>query len=121
MTSPRNLLKRIPAAIRRDVFERDGSICQMCGSTPNDWDPYEGTPTALTIGFVVDPERGGHMVQNNLRVICSCCSEGMRGVRLAKPHRIHLLGQVRRATIDDQEAVLNWLLGKFGLVAQKKS
>jgi hypothetical protein len=31
-----------------------------------------------------------------------------------KPDRIHLLLQVRRATIDDQEALLDWLSKKFG-------
>lgn len=45
----------------------------------------------------------------------------MRITALPKPDRVHFLAQVRRATIDDQEAVLEWLLGKFGLVASKKA
>jgi hypothetical protein len=39
---------------------------------------------------------------------------------LPKPDQIHLLTQIRRATIKDQEAVLNWLLQKFGLEAKQK-
>lgn len=34
-------------------------------------------------------------------------------IGLPKPDRIHLLAQVRRATIDDQKALLEWLLKKF--------
>jgi len=30
-----------------------------------------------------------------------------------------LLSQIRRATIDDQQAVLNWLLKKFNLNVEK--
>jgi hypothetical protein len=45
----------------------------------------------------------------------------LQNTALPKPDRIHLLSQVRRATLDDQQAVLDWLLGKFGLTAQKKS
>lgn len=38
-----------------------------------------------------------------------------------KPDRIHLLAQIRRATIQDQRAVLEWLLSKFNIeVAEKK-
>ena len=48
------------------------------------------------------------------------CNEGLQNTALPKPDLVHLLGQVRRATIDDQEAVLAWLLGKFGMVASKK-
>ena len=40
---------------------------------------------------------------------------------LPKPDRIHLLSQIRKATIDDQQAVLTWLLGKFGMIATKKA
>jgi hypothetical protein len=32
-----------------------------------------------------------------------------------KPDQVHLLAQVRRATIDDQKVLLNWLLRKFNL------
>ncbi|KAA0240894.1 MAG: HNH endonuclease, partial [Candidatus Brocadia sp. AMX2] len=38
-----------------------------------------------------------------------------------KPDQIHLLSQARRATINDQRVLLNWLLNKFNLVASPKS
>jgi hypothetical protein len=34
---------------------------------------------------------------------------------LPKPDQVHLLAQVRRATIDNQKVLLKWLLQKFKL------
>lgn len=60
------------------------------------------------------------MPENFRAVVCTNCNEGLQNTAVPKPDRVHLLGQVRRATIDDQEAVLEWLLGKFRMVATKK-
>ena len=75
----------------------------------------------LTMGHIKDKSKGGDDTPQNLRAICTNCNEGLQNTAPAKPDRIHLLSQIRRATIDDQEAVLAWLLGKFGLVAAKKT
>ena len=93
----------------------------MCGLTEDDLDPYDKTPISLGVAFIVAPQSGGRKTPKNLRVICSCCSEGLQNTALPKPDRVHLMSQIRRATIDDQEAVLNWLLTKFGMVAVKKA
>jgi hypothetical protein len=39
----------------------------------------------------------------------------LQNTALPKPDQIHLLAQIRRATIQDQEAVLSWLLQKFNI------
>lgn len=93
----------------------------MCGSTPEDSDPYNGLPVTHVIDFVLDPKLGGDNSIKNLRVLCSCCFEGSRFFRLPKSDRVHLLSQIRRARIDDQQVVLEWLLTKFGLAANKKN
>lgn len=49
------------------------------------------------------------------------CDEGLQNTALPKPDRIHLLTQIRRATIQDQEAVLSWLLQKFNLETKKNN
>jgi hypothetical protein len=121
--------KRLPAfkrgiskETRAWVLERNGYTCQMCGVAAGDPDPLGGSRTVrLTMGHIKDKSKGGDDTPQNLRAVCTSCNEGLQNTALPKPDRVHLLGQVRRATIDDQEAVLNWLLGKFGLVAQKKS
>lgn len=53
--------------------------------------------------------------------ICTNCNEGLQNAALPKPDQVWLLSQVRRATINDQRAVLAWLTGKFKLPAPPKS
>jgi hypothetical protein len=62
---------------------------------------------------------GGDDSVQNLRAICDACNEGLQNTSPMKPDRIHLLSQVRRATLDDQKALLDWLLRKFGLAILK--
>lgn len=113
--------KRLPA-FRRNisketrawVLERNGYTCQMCGMAAGDTDPFNPARTVrLTMGHIVDKSKGGDDLPQNLRAVCTNCNEGLQNAGLPKPDRIHLLAQVRRATIDDQRALLDWLLAKF--------
>lgn len=121
--------KRIPAFSRNIsketrawVLERNGYTCQMCGLAAGDPDPFNTTRTVrLTMGHILDKSKGGDDSPNNLRAVCTNCNEGLQNTALPKPNRIHLLGQIRRATIPDQEAVLEWLLQKFKLKINKGS
>jgi hypothetical protein len=121
--------KRIPAfsrAISKEtrgfVLERNGYTCQMCGLAAGDPDPFGSTRSVrLTMGHIKDKSKGGDDSPQNLRAVCTNCNEGLQNTALPKPDRIHLLAQIRRATIDDQVAVLTWLLAKFSLIATKKS
>ena len=72
------------------------------------------------MGHIVDKSKGGKDTLESLRAVCTNRNEGLQNAALPKPDRIHLLAQIRRATGDDQEAVLSWLFGKFGLVVNKK-
>ena len=113
--------KRIPA-FRREisketrayVLERNGYTCQMCGVAAGDADPLGTSRTVrLTMGHIIDKSKGGKDTHDNLRAICTACNEGLQNTSPAKPDRIHLLSQIRRATIQDQIAVLEWLRLKF--------
>lgn len=98
------------------VLERNGYTCQMCGVAAGDPDPLGSNRTVrLTMGHILDKSKGGDDTQQNLRAVCTNCNQGLQNTALPKPDRIHLLAQIRRATIPDQEAVLNWLLQKFNL------
>jgi hypothetical protein len=113
--------KRVPAFARNIsketrawVLERNGYTCQMCGLAAGDPDPFhQGRTVRLTMGHIIDKSKGGDDSAQNLRAICTNCNEGLQNTALPKPDRIHLLAQIRRATINDQEAVLEWLLRKF--------
>jgi hypothetical protein len=113
--------KRIPAfsrAISKDtrsfVLERNGYTCQMCGLAAGDQDPFVPTRTVrLTMGHILDKSKGGTDTTDNLRAICTNCNEGLQNAALPKPDQVWLLSQVRRATINDQRALLDWLRSKF--------
>lgn len=121
-------IERVPAftrgiskETRAWVLERNGYTCQMCGVAAGDPDPFGGSRTVrLTIGHIIDKSKGGEDTPYNLRAVCTNCNEGLQNTSLPKPDRIHLLAQIRRATIQDQEAVLDWLLQKFNLEAKNK-
>ncbi len=113
--------KRVPAfsrniskETRAKVLERNGYTCQMCGLAAGDIDPYNSNRTVrLTMGHIIDKTQGGDDTFNNLRAVCSNCNEGLQNTASPKPSQIYLLSQVRRATITDQKAVLQWLKTKF--------
>lgn len=121
-------VKRLPA-FKRDisketrawVLERNGYTCQMCGVAAGDPDPLGGNrPVRLTMGHIKDKSKGGDDSPQNLRAVCTNCNEGLQNTALPKPDQVHLLAQTRRATIDDQKALLNWLLQKFKMDAKPK-
>jgi hypothetical protein len=120
--------KRVPAfargiskETRAWVLERNGYTCQMCGVAAGDPDPFGSNRTVrLTMGHIKDKSKGGDDTPQNLRAVCTNCNEGLQNTALPKPDQIHLLAQIRRATITDQQAVLNWLVQKFGLEIKEK-
>jgi hypothetical protein len=96
--------------------------CQMCGVAAGDPDPLGGPRTVrLTMGHIVDKSKGGDDSPRNLRAVCTTFDEGLQNTSPPKPDSIHLLSQVRRATLEDQRRVLNWLLKKFGITTTPKS
>jgi hypothetical protein len=113
--------RKVSKELRAQVLERNGYTCQMCGVAAGDPDPLGGNRTVrLTIGHIIDKSKGGDESLGNLRAVCTNCNEGLQNTALPKPSRIHLLAQIRRATIPDQKAVLDWLLQKFNLTATDK-
>ena len=106
---------------RAFVLERDGNTCQMCGLAAADPDPYrEGRKVHLVMGHIIDKSKGGEDTPNNLRAVCSNCNEGLQAISPPKPNRLELLKQIRRATIDDQMHVLEWLIAKYGNLHEKE-
>ncbi len=119
--------KRLPAfardiskETRAYVLERNGYTCQMCGLAAGDPDPFDPSrKVRLTMGHIIDKSKGGADTPENLRAICANCNEGLQNIAPPKPDRIHLLAQIRRATIEDQLAVLEWLETKYAKIRPK--
>lgn len=90
-------------------------FCSMCGAIRGDF--WQTKPTrACQLLW-----RPRYSDTSQYWTLCDECNEGLQNTALPKPDQIHLLAQIRRATINDQEAVLNWLLQKFNLESRKKS
>jgi 5-methylcytosine-specific restriction endonuclease McrA len=107
--------REISKETRAVVLDRNGYTCQMCGLAAGDPDPYSpGRKVRLTMGHILDKSKGGDDSPGNVRAVCTNCNEGLQNAALPKPDTISLLGQVRRATIESQKAVLEWLLTKYG-------
>lgn len=104
----------ISAKLRAEVFDRNGFTCQSCGLSPGDIDPDTGRKVRLHIGHIKDKNLGGKDELSNLRSLCSTCNQGAKNITGEKPTTIWLLSQIRRAGQDEQRAVFNWLVKKFG-------
>jgi len=106
--------RAISKETRAFVLDRNGFTCQQCGAVAGEEHPYDpGRKTRLHIGHILDKSMGGSDEPNNLRAICSICNEGSKNLTLDRPTAAKLLIQIRRAKIDDQLEVLNWLQSKF--------
>jgi 5-methylcytosine-specific restriction endonuclease McrA len=104
----------ISQKLRAEVLDRNGFTCQMCGKTPGEIDPDTGRKVRLHIGHIVDKKLGGKDELSNLRTLCSTCNQGAKNITLEKPSLVWLLSQVRRASLDDQVKIKDWLNQKFG-------
>lgn len=107
---PRSISKET----RAFVLERNGYTCQMCGLGASDPDPFHpGLKVRLTLGHIIDKSKGGTDTAANLRAVCTNCNEGLQNAAPPKPDRIELMKQVRRARVDDQLYLLDWLKQKY--------
>lgn len=114
--------REISKETRAYVLERNGYTCQMCGLAAGDPDPFDPKrKVRLTLGHIIDKSKGGIDSPSNLRAICTNCNEGLQNIAPPKPDRLHLMSQVRRATVDDQLHLLEWLEQKFEKVRPRGS
>lgn len=69
----KNQRKLMTPALRRQIMERDGYTCQLCGK-------YMPDEVGLHIDHILPVARGGKSVPSNLRVLCSKCN-GSKGAK----------------------------------------
>lgn len=108
-----NFSRQISARLRAEVLDRNGFTCQMCGITPGELDPLTQRKVRLHIGHIKDKSLGGKDELSNLRTLCSSCNQGAKNVTTEKPSSIWLLSQIRRAGLEEQKIVYEWLQSKF--------
>ncbi len=103
----------ISGRLRAQVLERNGYTCQMCGIGAGE-KTDDGRQARLHIGHIVDHDHGGKQELSNLRALCSTCNQGAKNLVQEPPSWTWLLGQLRRAALNDQKAAFEWLKRKFG-------
>jgi len=114
--------RTISAQLRAFILDRNGFTCWSCGAAAGDPDPYNtGRKVHLEIGHILDKSKGGADRPENLRAVCNVCNKGLQDTALPNPKRIDVLKQVRRASIDDQLFLLEWLLKRHEKVLEKKT
>lgn len=67
--------------LRRQIMERDGYTCQICGR-------YMPDGTDIHIDHVIPVSKGGKTVPGNLQVLCSKCNLSKGARILPKPSRV---------------------------------
>ena len=108
------IAKPISGRLRAQVLERNGYTCQYCGAGAGDPDESNpGRTIRLHIGHIKHRSQGGKDELGNLRALCSTCNQGAKNIVQAPADQVWLLAQIRRASNEDQRAVLMWLKKKF--------
>ena len=100
--------------LRAQVLERNGYFCQMCGLEAGQPNPdRNGARTVLQFGHIIDKNHGGTDTITNLRTLCAKCNQGANNNAQEPPAHSLILAHVRRAGIEDQKKVLEWLKQKL--------
>lgn len=101
------------ASTRRQVFERDGSRCFVCGIDFGS--PYPHAPSIVargTVGHIVARERGGGDDLENLRPECHLCNEQARNLT-GTPVDIGLLQRkIRELSRAEKKLLAGWMLAE---------
>ena len=104
--------RTISQRTRALVMQRNGMTCQMCGAGPGDI--VMGKHVRLEVDHIDPKLAGGSEELTNLRVLCDVCNGGMQESAPIPASRRQVLSAVRRASREDQLAVLRTLRQKFG-------
>ena len=100
--------------ILKETIDQGGLTCQMCGAALGDIDDLTGRKVRLHLGEIKVESLGSLNGLPDIQTLCTSCKEGRKNFTGEKPTAIWLLSQVRRAGQDEQLAVFEWLLKKFG-------
>ncbi len=103
----------LSAKTRRQVFERDGSRCFVCGIEFGS--PYPHLPNTVargTVGHIVARERGGGDDLENLRPECHLCNEQSQNLT-GSPVDVGLLERkIRQLKREEKKELMKWMLAK---------
>ena len=103
--------KRLTPATRRQVFDRDGQACAICGITfGTEYPDVPGTIARPMVGHIVPLQHGGTDELENLRAVCHLCNS--TGAPAGPdPERVDALArEVEQLEPHDKQALAAWML-----------
>ena len=102
--------------LRRQILERDGGTCQMCGSGAGEDSGCEpGKKCRLQVDHILPISQGGTDDPSNLRSVCVYFNKDKADViRPASGQAISALAVIRKLPRDVQREVFEFLRRKFG-------
>lgn len=103
--------------LRRQILERDGGTCQMCGSGAGEDSGCEpGKKCRLQVDHILPISQGGTDDPSNLRSVCVYFNKDKADViRPASGQAISALAAIRKLPRDVQREVFEFLRRKFGI------
>ena len=105
---PRPRKSTISSKLRRQVFERDGSRCVICGRAAGE--KYEdGGVVVLTAGHIIAHSHGGSATLDNLQTECRRCNESARADTGTAADPKAVCESVKSLRFAERMELLEWL------------
>jgi hypothetical protein len=120
------LLPRIARSIsdklRRQILERNGYTCQVCGAGSGEESLCEpGKKCRLQIDHIIPISQGGTDEEHNLRAVCVYYNKDKSNLKVPTSRdAISAMALIRRQPRDVQMEVYGFLDKKFGKLPRKK-
>jgi 5-methylcytosine-specific restriction endonuclease McrA len=108
----------VPESVKESFSDEDEFHCEMCGLCPGDVDDYTSQAARFSADWMPNNGLNSSSRFPDLRILCSTCNQGAKNITNEKPTAIWLLSQIRRAGQQEQRAVFEWLVKKFGKTAK---
>ncbi|WP_425429755.1 HNH endonuclease [Corynebacterium phocae] len=105
---PRPKTTAISAKVRRQVLERDGGRCVICGRAAGE--QYDdGSIVSLAAGHIRANSHGGKISLDNLRTECRLCNESVRADTGSAADPKAVLEQVKSLKKKEREELRYWI------------
>lgn len=116
------IARDISDKLRRQILERNGYTCQVCGAGASEDSGCEpGKKCRLQIDHVIPISQGGTDEEHNLRAVCVYYNKDKANLKVPTSRdAISAMALIRRQPRDVQQEVYKFLAKKFGPKPGKK-
>jgi predicted restriction endonuclease len=116
------IARDISDKLRRQILERNGYTCQVCGAGASEDSGCEaGKKCRLQIDHVVPISQGGTDDEHNLRAVCVYYNKDKSNLKVPTSRdAISVMTLIRRQPRPVQQEVYKFLVRKFGPEAERR-